>query len=302
VSAFLPNGSYIDIAKIEGDATYKAYMLGLRGKPIKIVSPKYCPFSRQICQNWPFKSIQPQNPLAPVLKALIAAAESALGTNLNSAAVSAYDIGTINHQLAKDDVHAALAGLSVDSYDRLDHVVRQLAPALGIRGKCSEPYTIPDDPLYRHDPEQVLITVEYTRDSLTAVLWKEECGTMEMTSRLNSAELGYNAMQTCRETSEDKTTCEETFKAALRSVSADLSRYEHQGIASVLAIGECAGDEDMLTALRQVLEEQISNGGLVDFSRVREFSPDPAFAGSRAMAKAVWAAHGSEHEHYHKEL
>lgn len=121
-------------------------MLGLREEPTKIVSAEYCPFSQRICQYWPFKSIQSQNALAPVLKALVAVAESTLGTTIDSAAVSAYDIGTLDHTLAKDDVHTALGELGVDSYDRLDHVVRQLAPVLGIRGNCSEPYTLPDDP------------------------------------------------------------------------------------------------------------------------------------------------------------
>jgi hypothetical protein len=38
-------------------------------------------------------------------------------------------------------------------------------------------------------------------------------------------------------------------------------------------------------------------------SRVRDFSLDPAFAGSRSMAAAVWAAHGSDHQSHHvKEL
>lgn len=279
-------------------------MLGSPEEPIKIVSAKYCPFSQRICQYWPFQSVHTQNALSPILEALVATAESTLGTTIDSAAVSVYDIGTIDHKLAKDDVHTALGDLGVDSYNRLDHVVRQLAPALGIRGNCSEPYTLPDDPSYHHDPEQTVLTIEYARDSLKAGLWKEECGVMEMTSRLNSAaDLGYNAMQTCRQTAENKTTCEESFKSALRSMSADSSREENEETAAVLVFGECAGDEDMLTTLRQVLEEQFPNGESVDLSRVRGFSPDPVFAGSRAMAKAVWEAHASEQEgRYMEEL
>jgi hypothetical protein len=158
----LPNGSYIDIAKIEGDTTYKAYMLGLRNETDRVITAKYCPFSQLICQYWPFKSIQPKSPLAPILKALVTAVESTLGTSVKSVAVSAYDIGTIDHELAKKDVHTALSDLRVESYNRLDHVVRQLAPVLGIQGNCSEPYTLPDDPRYHHDPEQIILTVEYT--------------------------------------------------------------------------------------------------------------------------------------------
>jgi hypothetical protein len=271
-------------------------MLDLQEEPAKIVSAKYCPFPERICQHWPFKSIRPQNPLAPILKALVAAAESTLETSVKFAAVSAYDIGTIDHKVANDNVHTALSELGVDSYNRLDHVVRQLAPVLGFQGNCSEPYTLPDDPSYHHDPEQLFFALEYARDSLTAGLWKEECGIMEMINRLNSVELGHNGMQTCRKTAEDKMTCEEAFKSALRSVSMDSSHGKSEEIGGVLAFGECADDEAMLTALRQILGEQFPNGNSVDLSSVQEYSPDPAFAGSRAMAKNVWSTHGSEHE------
>lgn len=134
---------------------------------------------------------------------------------------------------------------------------------------------------------------------MTAGLWREECGAMEMTNRWNSAQLGHNAMQTCRETAKDNTICEETIKSALRSVTKDLIRNKHEEIGSVLVFGECAVDDDMLTTLCQMLREQFPNGNSVDSSSVQDFSPDPAFAGSRSMARTMWAVHGSQHEgHY----
>jgi len=300
VSAFFANGTYTDIAKVEGGPTYKAYMLGSRAEPIKTVSAKYCPFSQRICQYWPFKTVQTLNPLAPILGALVAAADSTLETTIERAAVSAYDKGTIDSELAKDDIRAALDPLGVDSYHRLDHVAQQLAPALGIRGTCSEPYSLPEDPAYHNDPEQLVFTIEYTRDSMTAGLWREECGVVEMTHRWNSAQLGQNAMQDCRETAENQAICEENFKSALRDVTEDSRRGKNEEIAHVLVFGECADDNDMLVMLRQVLGEQFLNGGSVDLSRVWNFSPDRAFAGSRSMAQTVWAAHGSEFEDHNK--
>ena len=305
MSAFLPNGSYINIAKVEGDAIYKAYMLGLQEEPTKIVSAKWCPFSQRLCQRWPFQGVQPQNPLAPILKALVVAAESALATTITSAAVSVYDIGTIEYKSAKDNVHTALKDLGVNSHNRLDHVFRQLAPVLGLQGNCSEPYTLPDDPAYHHDPEQLFFAFEYTRASLTAGLWREECGVLEMTSRLNSVQFGHNAMQSCRDAEESRWTCDEDLKSALRSVSTtDSSRGEREReLGAVLLFGESALDEATLVALRQVLEEQFSNGDAVEWSRVQGFSRDLAFAGSRAMARADWEARGFGHENdYKKEL
>jgi hypothetical protein len=299
VSAYHTNDSYIDIAKVEGGATYKAYMLGLREEPVNVVSAPYCSFPQWVCQYWPFKSVRPLNPLAPILKALVTSADSALEMTVKSVAVSAYDIGTIDHESARNDVNAALEGPGVYCYGNLDHVARQLAPALGIRGNCSEPHVPPNDPAYHEDPARIYLTVEYTRDAMTAGLWTEECGVMEMTRRLNSVQLGHNAMQTCRETARNKTACEEILTSAMRSVSQDPSRDKNEEIGLALVFGECADDGFMLDAVRQVLKEQFPNGDSLDLSRVRNFSPDPAFAGSRAMAEAVWAAHGREYDSHH---
>jgi hypothetical protein len=234
-----------------------------------------------------------------MLSELVAAAEGALKTTIDSVAVSAYDMGDINYRLARGNVNTALTELGVDSHNRLDHVARQLIPSLGIGGNCSEPYILPENPAYYHEPGQILLTIEYTRDSMTAGLWKEECGTIEMTKRWNSAELGFSAMQTCRESAKDEKFCEETFISALRNVSEDPSRDKHEEIGPVLVFGECANDDAMLITLRKVLEEQFPNGGSADLSLVQSFSSDPAFAGSRSMAATSWAAISSKHDTYH---
>lgn len=302
VSALFPNGSYVDIAKVEGDPSYRAYMLGSRAdgsreETNKAASASYCPFSPRICRQSPFD--QSRNPLAPIFSELVAAAEDALETTIDSVAVSVYDMGAIDHRLARDDVNTALTDLGVNGHKRLDHVARQLIPSLGIGGNCSEPYILPENPDYYHKPGQILLTIEYTRDSMTAGLWKEECGTIEMTRRWNSAQLGFSAMQTCRESVEDENLCEETFISALRNVSEDPTRDKHEKIGPVLVFGECADDDAMLNMLHKVLEEQFPNGGSVDLSRVRSFASNPAFAGSRSMAATSWAAMNSQHEAYH---
>lgn len=278
-------------------------MLGLLEQPTKIVSASYCPFPNRICEHWPIKNVHTQNPLAPMLKALIAAAECSLETTIDSVAVSAYDIGAIDLDLSRAHVHAALSELGVDDYNPLGHVARQLAPAVGIQGDCSGPFILPNDPAYYSDPVQNVFTIEYTRDSMTAGLWNEDCGVMEMAKRLNSAQLGHNAVQTCRESSSDIARCEEAFESALRSVIEDSHRAKHEEIDAVLVYGERADDNDMLVSLRKVLIEQFPNGGSVDLSRLQSFSPDPTFAGSRAMARAMWAAQASGHEdHPRQEL
>jgi hypothetical protein len=134
---------------------------------------------------------------------------------------------------------------------------------------------------------------------MTAGFWKEECGTIEMIKRSNSAQLGFNAMQTCRESAEDKKSCEETFISALRDVNEDSRRDKHEEIGAVLVSGECGDDDTMLSTLRKVLEEQFSNGGSADLSPTQSFSPDLAFAGSRSMAATSRAAISSKFEPSH---
>ena len=251
----------------------------------------------------PSKACAPRTLSRPYSKHLFPLPSLHLGQQSSSTAVSAYDTGTIDHKSAKDDVHTVLNGLRINSYNRLDHVVRHLALVLRLEGNFSEPSTLPENPVYHHSPEQLLFAIEYTRDSLTAGLWREQCGVMKMTSRLNSAQFGHDAMQACRDADESRWTCDEDLKAALHSVSADSSRGERGELGVLLLFGESALNEATLVALRQVLEEQFSNGDSVEWSRVQEYSRDLACAGSRAMARTDWTARGSEREDgYKREL
>lgn len=155
-------------------------MLGLREEPIQSVTANYCPFTPRVCQHWPFKSVQTRNPLAPILKALVDTAESVLETAVSSVAVSARDTEITSYSVTRKDIHTVLRELGIDGYNRLDHAARHLVLALGAHGNCSEPYILPEDPVYYYDPEHVVITTEYTRDSMTAGYWREDCGSMEL--------------------------------------------------------------------------------------------------------------------------
>nr|POF04157.1 hypothetical protein CFP56_21912 [Quercus suber] len=269
-------------------------MLGSQQEPSAgSVTTKYCPFSRDMCQRyWPVNTIvQPPNPLAPILQALIVAAESMLEEHVHSVAVSAYDLLTIDHDLAQRDVQSALGSVQVNTWQRIEHVVRQLVPALGIQGHCSGPYTLPEDLTYHADPEQLILSVEYTRLSLTAGLWEEECGDLSQRSGVHANEFGHEARKACRRTS-SSASCDEAFKAALRDVvrSQRTMDSSDQKIGAVLMMGEQANDNGMMTLLRQVLKEQFSNGDSADLSLVQELAVDPAYVGSRVLALAEWEA------------
>ena len=116
-----------------------------------------------------------------MLKALVAAADAALETSIRSVVVSSYDLSIIS---VRYNIQSGLKEVSVDGRNRLEHIGRSIALAITINGNCSDPYGIfPDDPDCYADPEQLVLTVEYTRDSMSALLWEESCGTYSALTR-----------------------------------------------------------------------------------------------------------------------
>jgi hypothetical protein len=282
----------LDIAKIQGSPTYKAYMLATQYDQERLVpgsfkSARYCPFSLQICQYWPFRYLQASNPLAPMLKALVAAADATLETSTRSVVVSSYDLSIPS---VKGNVQSGLKEVGVDGRNRLEHVARSIAVTIGMEGNCSDAYGMfPEDPNYYADPPQLVLTVEYTRDSMATLLWEEDCGYHSALNRLGSGKLGYDAVLECREEAgEDDTSCSDTLKNAFRQVSTVRGLVKNEEIGAVLVFGEQAGDIFMGTALREFLEEKYPNGASVNISHAADLSPNPAFAGSRVMAMTDW--------------
>lgn len=222
-----------------------------------------------------------------MLKALVASAEAALETKIHSIAVAAYDFATIDTTNALSTLH------DMGIHDsNIRHVGRFIPHALGIQGICVEG---------GYELIQHFLSVEYTRASMTAFLWEESCGDISALSRVSSARLGHDAMQACRSTSQNATGCHNELKAAFRQLCKDTSELtacdedmntEGQWVLdAVLVFGEQARDESLINVLREALGEWFyyyvddEPDGL---SRIEDLSPDPAFAGSRAMAIAEW--------------
>lgn len=148
----------------------------------------------------------------------------------------------------------------------------------------------PDEPGYFHDPPQVILVVDYSRLALTASLFEESCGVAMLTDHhLHSRDLGFDGMQTCMNNNSSATETEETCKdslvAALRTM---LKGSGYAKIGGVLIIGENGDNQVMLDAVRLALTKEFENGATVDLELVKQYSPDAAFAGSRASAWAEW--------------
>jgi len=286
VSAYSANGSFIDIAKVEGGEMYKAFMLDPEQKFTKTTTStaSYCPLPKQLCQHWPFQSIsvQDRNPLAPMLKALFTAAEATLETNVRSTVVAAYAMG--DRDTGQAHLNSASSELGVSTYGRIFRAVEQLVPALNLEGECHNPDLYPGDPEYRVE-EKLFLTIEYTRTSMTAAILFQECDYFEILARIRAKDVGYDAMEACRNAAGDNESCDAMLQNALRKMVRDSSTSgRKQQLGAVLVFGDKALDGNFATALRKALDDNFSNGASITPASMHDFSPDLAFAGSRAMA------------------
>lgn len=286
MSACSANGSFVDIAKIESGELYKSFMLDPEQRFTKATTRtvRYCPLPKQLCQHWPFRSvdIQDRNTLAPMLKALFNAADATLETNVRSAVVAAYAMG--DRDSGQEYLDSASSELGVNTYGRLFPAVEQLVPALNLEGECQNPDLYPGDPEYRVE-EKLFLTIEYTRSSMTAAILFQECDYFEILPRVRAKDVGYDAMEACRNAAGDNESCDTMLQNALRKMVRDSSTSgRKQQLGAVLVFGDKALDSNFATALRKALDDNFSNGASITPASMHDFSPDPAFAGSRAMA------------------
>ena len=120
---------------------------------------------------------------------------------------------------------------------------------------------------------------------MTAVIWGEECGDYWRVSRVRSPETGHDNIVACRDSAEDSESCNAVLRDAFdRLVKKSRSPTRKPGLGAVLVFGENADDENLLYVLRKVLKDKFASGASNKVVNVQDFSPDLAFAGSRAAA------------------
>lgn len=286
---------YIDIAKVSGSEYYKSFMLtpAKEWSPDTIVSFDHCPLPRHMCAYFPVNRPTTLNPLAPMIKELVAAAESKLETKFDRAGVSVY-AGPMDNKSTFDYVEEALREVNATWFaihPRWD--AEQMIRALNIEGNCSDDYwfreNLPTPPSkgpfasLEYPLEMLLLVVDYTNDSMTVQLLDEFCEETERTGWFHSDKLGFGNMDPWRSTSTDTIQCDEALRSGFDAVF-NATHYGRRAINWVLVTGEKADDESMNVALRQFLKERFSNGDNVSISTVKELSPDPTYAMSRATA------------------
>ena len=281
---YTSNGSFIDVAKIQAGEVYSNYMLGSRhgNASTAIVMTRYCPLPMMLCQYWPFQTVaaKPQNPLAPMLKALVTAAEAALETSIHSVLIAAHYVHDFDGGRAYAQAAADEMGLGRWS-GRITRPADSLVPALEIEGECNDPHRESYDNArdVRVD-DQLFLTVEYTRKSLTAALVEQNCGYQTL-SRVRSSHFGHDTTEGCRSAAKANSSGNNFMSTTLRQMFKESSK---QRLDAVIVLGEKADDGNLTAVLRQVLAQTFTNSASVPLSNEQAFSPDLAFAVSRAAA------------------
>lgn len=306
LSIYFANGTFVDVAKIEGSQAYKAcvnsgnahwvhgksfddaktktaraYKPHVRGSHVtgraseQVAAPWYCSLSRYLCKHRAQQGTTTDNPIRPMLQALLAAGQSFLEEDVDSILVGT--LITDNFDEVHRYMSLASGEMKVNGQDRLFNLPGRINDALGLENDCDDVWDADVD-------EYEIMAIEYTRSSLVGQVSTELCGLYMTESSVSSS--GHDEIETCRNVSESPEACDEPLKSVLRKLIRTSSSPKYNlELNALMVYGERAHDEDFLKALNQTLKDNFVNITSVDFAQTKRLSPDLAFAGSRAMAK-----------------
>lgn len=220
-------------------------------------------------------------PLFWMLKALDTATESYLGTSVSSAEVVLPFPVSISFLKA---LRAVCFSLSLKlPLSALPPAGIFAARVDGIGGKCEVTGSNEATELdVKDDPEQLILTVDYSRAALTALLVVEECGIFEYRGVLHDTSLGADALSRRSDSSRSDIT------HALRNITSlpleDGNGAGLKQISELILLGESAGDQRLEDVLKEILGEQ--SGRLFSSVSDRRTKPiDPLFAASNGVAQ-----------------
>jgi hypothetical protein len=219
------------------------------------------------------KPLQPQ-PLVPMLKALKAATESYLETTVSAAEIVVPFPATEGYLKA---VRSACSSISL----RMPMSAQPPAGILAARANGIGRKHCQDDG--DDDPPQLILTVEYSRAALTALIVHEECGVFEYRRVLHDTNLGLDQLRGGSESNREK--LETSLRELVHLPMSDGGNGEElKYINNLVLLGESAGDSQLNHALKKVISEE-------DGRRVGQGGPDaidPLFAASRGVAFDCW--------------
>lgn len=320
-SIYFSNGTYMDIAKIEGGSAFKQTMRNARmddtiaGKSDQSISPIYIhdqlqtvisSMNEQPLEYFPgykarfsylwepivehmrswLSQREPANGLAHMFAALKAATESFL-----EHPISIVDM-TVPWQLLDSDVEpfrnmqiVAKRITGLQSYQSAQIAGQRAADFYGKPSTCEGDYPLADQ-------QDLVLTVDYSRAALTMMLFHEFCAFYDQRRSFHSSQLGVEGLRHCHDT-RGAQACRTDLKSAIQQVSRrpdpDSDPNFPKGIGRIVIIGESAADPLLSEVLHEVLRE-IGSTQVIDTPSSSSIVPrtEPLFVASRAIAKWNW--------------
>jgi hypothetical protein len=139
---------------------------------------------------------------------------------------------------------------------------------------------------------QLILTVDYSRAALTAILWIEEGSVFEYRRIRHDVDLGADALYRCQHSEIDEP-CYEGLAEALRQVVKmpleDVESDVPSVVGGLVLLGEKATDWRLRQILQQVLAEQGVSISVEKSEYMESGMIDPTFAAARGVAAASWS-------------
>ena len=211
-------------------------------------------------------------PLSRMLKALKIAAESYLETSVSTAEV-VFPF-PISDSYRDTILRSAYSSVSLHPpWFRLAPAGIFAAKAYGIGGNCED------------DPEQLILTVDYSRAALTALLVDEECSVFLDRRVLHDTRLGLDGLHDRSEAS--RSDLERALREITKLPLEDGNGAGLKRINNLVLLGESAGNSQLHDVLKEVLAEQYIPL-VTTASENSKSAIDPLFAASRGVALHCW--------------
>jgi hypothetical protein len=219
-----------------------------------------------------------RQPFESVLKALKAATEACLENTVSSAEVVVpFPINKGSHEALR----SACSAVSIQVPNSAQPAAGILAArAYGIGTKrCLD---TPED-----DPQQLILTVEYSRAALTALVVFEECTIFEQRRVLHDTNLGLDQLHGHSELSNHQKLENADRKLVRLPMNDDDNGEELTYIHNLVLLGESADNARLHDVLKKVLAEQYERL-VASASRSGLGVPNPLSAASRGLAFDCW--------------
>jgi hypothetical protein len=165
------------------------------------------------------------------------------------------------------------------------------ARANGI-GVCHNHHPVEDHCSSQHTTPQLVLTVDYSRAALTAMLWIEESSIFEYRRIKHDLDIGTDALSRCQQHSQGDEECYKQLAEALRQVIKMPLKETESNVPSVIGVlvllGERATDERFNEILQQVLWEQAMVMSVKSPEWKESGMINPVFAAARGVGAASW--------------